>query len=351
MNRPHNIAIVGAGSIARIHARAIAELPGARLHAVCNHRLEGARRLAVEWQVPAFDSLAEMLADPALDWVTVCTPSGAHYGPVMAALAAGKQVICEKPLEVTTARVDRMIAAAEAAGKCLASVLNRRFTPAMTVFKRAVDAGRLGRITSASCQIKWFRDQAYYDSASWRGTWALDGGGALMNQAIHTIDQLLLLAGPVREVQAMTATLAHERIEVEDQGVAMLRFANGALGVIEASTAAWSAAGHPARVQLAGTDGSVFMADESFEVWDFKTPAPEDADIRASLMTAAGAGLGANDPKAIGHVQHLRNFQDILAAVRAGREPSTSARRARPAIALIEAIYASARAGGAPMCV
>jgi predicted dehydrogenase len=129
----------------------------------------------------------------------------------------------------------------------------------------------------------------------------------------------------------------------------MLRFASGALGVIEGSTATWSAAGHPARVQLAGTDGSVFMADESFEVWDFKTPAPEDADIRASLMTAAGAGLGANDPKAIGHVQHLRNFEEILAATRAGREPSTSARRARPAIALIEAIYESARTGGTPV--
>lgn len=348
---PINIGIIGSGMISRIHARAVAETGGARLHAIYNHRLAGAEQLAAAYGIPAFDDLDAFLADPALDLVTVCTPSGAHYQPAMAALAAGKHVICEKPLEVTSARVDAMIAAATQAGKTLASVLNRRFTPAMAAFKQAMDAGRCGRITSASCYIKWFREQAYYDSAPWRGSWALDGGGALMNQGIHTIDQLLLLAGPVVSARALTGTLAHERIEVEDHGVALLRFASGVLGVIEASTCAWSAAGHPARVQIAGTDGSVFMADESFEVWDFRTPAPADAAVRASLMRGAGAGLGANNPSAIGHLQHVRNFEEILNAIREGREPATSAREARKAVALIEAIYQSARGGGCEVAI
>lgn len=342
-----NIGIIGAGMIARIHAKAISAIRGVRLHSVHNHRLAKAEDLASGYGIPAFDDLDEFLADPSLDLVTVCTPSGAHFEPAMAALAAGKHVVCEKPLEVTTARVDAMIAAADAAGKTLASVLNRRFTPAMAAFKQAADAGRFGRLTSASCYVKWFRNQAYYDSAPWRGTWALDGGGALMNQAIHTIDALLLLAGPVVSVRALTGCLAHEGIEVEDHGVAILRFANGALGVIEGSTCAWSADGHPARVQLAGTEGSVFMADESFETWDFANPHPDDAVIRETLMKGTGAGLGANNPSAIGFLQHQRNFEEILTAIRDGREPATSAREARKAVALIEAIYDSARQNGA----
>lgn len=341
-----NYGIIGSGMIARIHAKAITAMADARLHSICNHRLEGARSLAADYGVPAFDNLAAFLADPALDVVTICTPSGAHFGPALAALKAGKHVICEKPLEVTTARVDELIAAAEAAGTTLASVLNRRFTPAMAAFKQAVDRQRFGTLTSASCYIKWFRDQAYYDSAPWRGTWALDGGGALMNQGIHAIDALLLLAGPVASVQAHTACLAHRDIEVEDHGVALVRFVSGACGVIEGSTCTWSASGHPVRVQLAGTEGSVFMADETFEVWDFKTEAPEDADVRATLMKGSAAGLGANQPAAIGYLQHQRNFEEIAAAIRAGRPPATAAREARKAIALIEAIYESARHGG-----
>ncbi len=339
--------IIGTGMIAGIHARAIAELPGCSLHSVFNHRPEKARAFAAAHHAHAHDALAAFLADPDLEVVTVCTPSGAHFGPALAALQAGKHVIVEKPLEVTTARVDALIAAASASGKKLASVLNRRFTPAMEAFKSAVDQERFGRLASASCHVKWFRDQAYYDSAPWRGTISLDGGGALMNQAIHAIDALLHLAGPVRWVQATTACLAHERIEVEDHGVAMLEFENGARGVIEGSTCCWSAAGHPVRIQLAGTEGSVFLADESFEVWDFAKPLAMDADVRRSMMKGDGGGLGANNPSAIGHHQHLRNFQDFIDSIRDDREPATSARQARAAVALIEAIYQSARENGA----
>lgn len=337
--------IIGSGMIARQHARAITAMSGSSLHAVCNHRPEGAQKLAAEFGVAATD-LAGLLADPEVEIVTVCTPSGAHFEPAMAALKAGKHVICEKPLEVTTARIDELMATAAATGKTLAGVLNRRFTPAMDAFKQAVTAGRFGRLTSASCYVKWFRDQAYYDSADWRGTWALDGGGVLMNQAIHAIDALIHLAGPVAWVQADTACLAHDGIEVEDIGVALVGFANGARGVIEGATCTWSRAGHPVRIQLAGTEGSVFLADEAFEVWDFKDEQPTDAAIRATLMPTGGGGLGANDPAAIRFQQHQRNFEEIVAAIHAGREPATSARETRKAVAVIQAIYTSARDAG-----
>jgi predicted dehydrogenase len=338
--------IIGSGMIAGLHAKAIEAMEGGTLHSVYNHRAEGAVRLAAAHGVAAHSDLTEFLADPELEIVTICTPSGAHFEPALAALEAGKHAICEKPLEVTTARIDHMMSVASARGRTLASVLNRRFNPAMEAMKMAVEEDRFGRLCSASCYVKWFRDQAYYDSADWRGTVALDGGGVLMNQAIHAIDSLLLLAGPVAWVRADSACLAHERIEVEDIGVAIIGFENGARGVIEGSTCTWSRDGHPARIQLSGTGGSAFLADEAFEVWDFKESMPEDERIHASLMKGGGVGLGANNPAAIGFTQHQRNFEEIVSAIREGREPSTSAREARKAVAVIEAIYESARSGG-----
>lgn len=340
------IGIIGTGMIARIHALAIRGMEGGSLHSVIGRSPAAARQLADEFGVRAFTDFAEFLADPELEMVTICTPSGAHREPALAALAAGKHVVCEKPLEVTTRRVDELIAAARKAGRCLASVLNRRFNPAMDAFQQAVRDGRFGRITSASCYIKWYREQAYYDSAAWRGTWELDGGGALMNQGIHAIDALLLLAGEVASVQANTACLAHEGIEVEDIGVAILEFASGARGVIEGSTCCWSSSGHPARIQICGTEGSAFLADESFEVWDFKHGRPQDDEIRAGLMSGCKPGLGANNPASISYQQHQRNFEEIVSAIRGGGEPATSAREARRAVAVIEAIYRSARNGG-----
>ncbi|NNC87993.1 MAG: Gfo/Idh/MocA family oxidoreductase [Akkermansiaceae bacterium] len=341
-----NFGIIGAGMIGHFHAKAIEAMDGGTLHSVFDLRAEGAEKLAAEYGIKAYSDLEAFLADPDLEVVTVGTPSGAHRDPSLAAMNAGKHVICEKPLEVTTERIDEMTAAAASNKVTLAAVLNRRFHPGMDAFKKAVAEGRFGVLTSASCYVKWYRDQAYYDSAAWRGTWALDGGGALMNQAIHTIDALIYLAGAVKSVQASTACLAHTGIEVEDMAVAILEFENGARGVIEGSTTSWSKDGHPARVQLCGTEGSVFLADESFEVWDFMHEKPEDAEIKATLMKGQEAGVGANDPSAISFYQHQRNFEEVVAAIAEGREPSTSAAEARKPVALITAIYESARNDG-----
>ncbi|MDB4408666.1 Gfo/Idh/MocA family oxidoreductase [Akkermansiaceae bacterium] len=338
--------IIGAGMIGHFHAKAITDMTGGQLHSVFDLRQEAAEKLASEYGAKAYSDMAEFLADSELDIVTVGTPSGAHLDPSLAALNAGKHVIVEKPLEITLDRIDQLMDAAKANGKTIAAVLNRRFHPGMDAFKKAADENRFGVLASASAYIKWFRDQAYYDSAAWRGTWALDGGGSLMNQSIHTVDALLYVAGPVKSVQANTVCLAHERIEVEDHCVAILEFENGARGVIEASTATWSKDGHPARVQLAGTEGSVFLADEAFEIWDFKDEQPEDAKIKSALMKGQEAGLGANDPTAINTYQHQRNFEEVVNAISEGREPSTSATEARKSVELISAVYESAKNDG-----
>lgn len=338
--------IIGAGMIGHFHAKAITAMTGGTLHSVFDLRQEAAEKLASEYGGTAYSDMAKFLADDDLEIVTVGTPSGAHLEPSLAALNAGKHVICEKPLEITLERIDQLTAAAEANGKTIAAVLNRRFHPGMDAFKKASDEGRFGTLTNASAYVKWYRDQAYYDSAGWRGTWALDGGGALMNQSIHTVDSLLYLAGPVKSVQANTACLAHERIEVEDIVVAIVEFESGARGVIECSTCTWSKDGHPARVQLSGTEGSVFLADEAFEIWDFMEEKPEDAEIQSTLMKGQEAGLGANDPSAINFYQHQRNFEEVVNAIAEGREPTTSASEARKPVALITAIYESAQNDG-----
>ena len=339
--------IIGAGMIANFHAKAIEAMDDGELHSVFGRNPEKAEALGAELGCKAYSDLDEFLNDPELDIVTIATPSGAHLEPAVAAAKAGKHIICEKPLEVTPERIDQMIAACEEAGVTLSGIFNRRFHPAMAVFKKAVDEGRFGKLTMCDAYIKWYRDQAYYDSGAWRGTWDLDGGGALMNQSIHLIDQLIYLAGDVKSVTASMACLAHEGIEVEDTAVAALEFKNGARGVIQGSTACWSSTGHPAEVNLCGDQGSAFLADELFRVWDFAEEKPEDEEIRKKLMQGAEvAGLGANDPSAINFTGHQRNFEDVVSAIKEGRPPAVGGVEARRAVALICAIYESARNDG-----
>ncbi|NNE91047.1 MAG: Gfo/Idh/MocA family oxidoreductase [Verrucomicrobiales bacterium] len=339
--------IIGAGMIANFHAKAIAAMQGGELHSFFGRRQEAVDELIAEngGTAKGFTDLDEFLADPELEIVTIATPSGAHLEPAIAAAKAGKHVICEKPLEVTPERIDQMIAACDEAGVTLSGIFNRRFHPAMDAFKKAVDDRRFGTLTMADAQIKWFRDQAYYDSGAWRGTWDLDGGGALMNQSIHLIDQLIYLAGDVAAVSATMACLSHEGIEVEDTAAAVLEFKNGARGTIQGSTACWK--GYPAEVNLSGEHGSVFLADEKFRIWDFAEEAPEDADVQSNLMLdSEGDGLGASDPSAINFTGHQRNFEDVVQAIQDGRSPAVDGTEARRAVALICAIYESARNGG-----
>jgi len=209
--------------------------------------------------------------------------------------------------------------------------------------KKAIDGGRFGRLTLGDAYVKWFRTQAYYDSGAWRGTWKLDGGGALMNQAIHTVDLLSWLMGPVEEIQAQMATLAHKRIEVEDVAAATLKFANGALGIIEATTAAYP--GYLKRIELHGSEGSAVLEEEDLKAWDFAKSRRSDAAILKAMKTKKSKGGGAADPSAIGHHGHTMQFKDFVHAIRTDSTPAVDGHEGRRSVEIILAIYKSATTG------
>jgi predicted dehydrogenase len=339
----YGFGIVGCGMISTFHARAIADVRGAKLVACFDTRAEAAEKFAAENGCTAYTDLKAMLADPKVEIVTIATPSGAHMEPAVAAARAGKHVIVEKPLEITLKKCDRIIEECAKAGVQLGAIFPSRFHDSSVKLKRAIDAGRFGRLTVGDAYVKWFRTQAYYDSGAWRGTWALDGGGALMNQAIHSVDLLTWLMGPVVEIQANTATLAHERIEVEDVAVATLRFANGALGVLEATTAAYP--GYLKRIEIHGSDGSAVLEEEDLKTWDFAKPRKEDQAILEQMRQRKSTGGGASDPAAIGHHGHAMQFRDFVEAVRKNRAPAIDGHEGRRSVEIILGVYKAAETG------
>lgn len=294
-----------------------------------------------------YNNLEKMLSDASIDIVTITTPSGAHLDPCALAAKAGKHIICEKPLEITTERIEQIIELCERENVILSGIYNRRFFPVVSTLKQAIEKQRFGTVSLVEAQLKWYRTQEYYDSAAWRGTKLLDGGGALMNQGIHTIDLLLHLMGPVERLTASIATRTHKRIEVEDTAVAILEFKNGARGVIQASTSCWSQDGHPAEIHICGDQGSVFMTDDRFRVWDFKVPFSEDNDIRAKyLLRGAEGGMGANDPMAMNYAGHKSNFENVIAALEGKESLLVTGQESMNAVKVINLMYRSAENEG-----
>jgi predicted dehydrogenase len=339
----HGFGVIGCGMISNFHAKAIADIPDAKLVACFDTIGASADRLAAATGCRAYHVLDAMLADPAVTVVTIGTPSGAHMEPAVAAARAGKHVIVEKPLEVTLTRCDAIMQECETNRVKLSAIFPSRFHDSNVELKRAIDEQRFGRLTLGDAYVKWFRPQSYYDSGAWRGTWKLDGGGALMNQAIHSVDLLTWLMGPVSEVHALTATLAHERIEVEDTAVAALRFSSGALGVIEASTAAYP--GYLKQIEIHGSEGSAAIEEEDIVKWDFAKPGPRDDAVRAQMQAHKSTGGGASDPAAIGHHGHAKQFRDVLAAIDEDRKPAIDGQEGRRSVEIILAIYESALSG------
>jgi predicted dehydrogenase len=335
--------IVGTGMIAKFHAMAIRDLPDATLVSCFNQNPAKAEAFAREYGCRFDVSLDAMLADPAIQVVTICTPSGSHRDPAIAAARAGKHVLVEKPLEITLDRCDAIIAACRSAGVLLGTIFPSRFAPVNLALKQAIDAGRFGRITLADTYVKWWRSQEYYDSGAWRGTWEFDGGGAYMNQAIHNVDLLLWLMGDVEQVCGLTATLAHERIEVEDVGTSIVKFKNGALGTLEATTSAFP--GLLKRTEIHGVRGSAIIEQDNVLLWEFADAASDDASIRERFAKAAGGTGGAADPKAIAHTGHLAQFADFARAIQTGGQPAVDGSEGRRSVELILAIYESAGTG------
>lgn len=341
----YGFGIIGCGMISRFHARAIQDVKGGKLVACFDSFPAAAEKLAAETGCKAYTKLDEMLADPKVQIVTIGTPSGAHLEPAVAAAKAGKHVIVEKPLEITLKRCDAIIQACEKNNVKLSTVFPSRFHTSSVEMKRAIDGKRFGRLTLGDAYVKWYRTQQYYDSGKWRGTWELDGGGALMNQAVHSVDLLTWLMGPVEEVTAHAATIAHERIAVEDNVVATLRFANGALGVIEASTAVYP--GYLKRIEIHGSEGTAVMEEEDIKTWDFAKKQKRDEAILRSMAEHRSTGGGASDPSAIGHHGHARQFQDVVDAIRKNRAPAIDGHEGRRSIEIILAIYKAAETGKA----
>lgn len=335
--------IVGCGMIANFHAKAIQDIEGAKLVGCFNRTAPKAEDLASEFGGEAYTDLDKMLAREDLDIITICSPSGAHMEPCLAAAKAGKHVIVEKPLDVTLERCDAMIEACEQAGVKLATIFPSRFHRSSQLMKQAVDDGRFGKLALGDAYVKWYRTQEYYDSGAWRGTWELDGGGALMNQAIHSVDLLLWLMGPATEVSAYTATLAHERIEVEDVASATVRFANGSLGVIEATTAGFP--GSLKKIELSGSTGTAILEEEDIIKWEFAEMTPEDEVLKQEMLGKTETGGGAADPAAIGHHAHAELFRDFLQAIEQDRPPLIDGHEGRRSVELILAIYESAQTG------
>jgi UDP-N-acetyl-2-amino-2-deoxyglucuronate dehydrogenase len=328
--------IIGTGSVSIQHAKAIRSLDNCRLVAVCSSSESRAREAEKKFGVPAYHDYRELLAHADVQVVCICTESGRHLAPALAAAQAGKHVLCEKPLEVTLERADQMIRACRKAGVKLGCIFQNRFSESYIKLKNAVREGLLGNLILGNAYIKWYRDDEYYTSSHWRGTFRGDGGAALINQGIHTIDLLLDVMGEVESVNAKIKTVAHD-IEGEDLGVAMLTFQNGALGAIEGSTAAYP--GYPERLEIFGDRGSIILEAGKIVAWNVMG---SEAQIEPETLSGRS---GAGDPTAIGFELHRRQIEDMAEAVRSDREPLVNGEEGRKALALIRSIYRSAKEG------
>jgi len=340
-SRTYGFGIIGVGMIADFHAQAIAHARGGKLVGIATRNADNARAFAAKHGVPfATTSVEELVARPDIDVVCVTTPSGAHLEPALAAVRAGKHVVVEKPIEITTERADELLREADARGVRIAPIFQARFGEGARTLKAALEAGRFGRIVLASAYVKWHRSREYY--TGWKGTLALDGGGALINQAIHAIDLLQWFAGMPAEVFCWKTRRVYGHIEAEDTASATLRFASGALGSIEACTAGWPGWGR--RVEIIGEHGSARLEDDRLDKWECREAQPGDEATRAAKIDA-NAQFGAGAANAITHHGHLRQIQDLIDALDAGRPVAIDGHEARKAVALIRALYRSAESG------
>ena len=346
MSAKRRIALAGAGVIGRHHGLVISQLADRlELVAVADIDLARADSLATERGGRPYPSLTGALAAEEIDVVVVCTPTGRHGPVAVEALQAGKHVIIEKPAEVTVARTDEIIQAQRKAGTVVTVISQHRFDPATETTLAAIGRGEFGRLTSGIASIDWWRGQSYYDSGDWRGTWELDGGGALMNQGVHTVDLLVAALGRPVEVFAWTGTLAHERIEVEDVAVGCVRFSSGALGVLHATTAAYP--GLSARLQVHGDRGSAVIDNDQLAFFHGTGPGSEREE---KLMGTTQATSGSAVPTAgsnLGQLSdaHRLQYLNFLGALDGTEKLRVDLETNRRSIGVITGVYESARTG------
>ncbi len=335
--------IVGAGIISDIHAKALNAIDNAQLIGVFSPNMQKAEAFAEKYQCKAYDTLEALLDVASIDIICICTPSGIHLSPAIAAIAAGKHVVIEKPLEVTLEKCDKIIEAADAARLKTAVIFPSRFYEASRQIKEAIDQKRFGNLALGDAYVKWNRSEAYYKSAAWRGTWQLDGGGALMNQGIHSVDLLQWYMGDVREVQAVMTNIKHKNIEVEDTVVSTLHFENGALGVIQCSTAVYP--GALKRIEILGTTGTAILEESNIIRWQFEHVKDGDEAITRKIAEPTVSHGGVSNPADISFYGHQMQLTDLIGSIEVDKKPMIDARDGRKSVAIVLAIYESARTG------
>lgn len=336
------LGVIGSGSIAHVHSCAIKQAANADVVAVYGRDEIKTRNFAAQQEIEAYTDLDSFLACTDIDAVTIATASGTHLDIGIQAARKNKHILCEKPLEITPRRAEKLIAVCAQNNVQLGVFFQARFDQCTQLAKEAISSGRLGKILLAGCQMRWFRSQEYYDSAAWRGTWSLDGGGCLMNQAIHSIDLLLYLVGNPVVVSALQGLTTHQRIEVEDNLCAMVRFENGAIGTIESSTSC--SPGFPRRIEISGEKGSIGIEGNRIVRWEFEKMRPEDKGIMTTDGISAG---GAADPTAIDVSGHRQVVEDFVSNLQKGSSPFVDGVEGKRSVDFVCAVYDSIRSGSA----
>lgn len=340
--------VIGLGVNGSKHVGLLNEIPGAQLTAVCDIVDDRHQRVSQRYGIPGYRDYHQLLDRDDIDIVNICTPSGLHADMAIAAARRGKHAIVEKPMDVSLEKADAMIRAFKEADRKLCVISQHRFDPATVQLKKAIDRGDLGDLLLAEVTCNWYRSQAYYDEADWRGTWALDGGGALMNQSIHTIDVFQYLAGPVASVYSECGQLNHVGIEVEDTAIAIWRLAGGGMASVVGTTVAYP--GLPTQIALYGTKATAVLTGKTLTHWYVR---PEgESGLRARDKNAVNLATeapvdedGASDPSQFTVQAHRLEIEDMIAAVREGRDPLVTGEEGRKPLALILGMYESARTG------
>ncbi|MBZ0255561.1 Gfo/Idh/MocA family oxidoreductase [bacterium] len=336
--RQVRVGVVGMGFIGKFHCDAIQDVPQAHLVAVADSKkVPNLQKAEDEYNIAAYSNVNRLLKRNDIDAITLGTPSGLHADIAVQAAEYKKHVLTEKPVEITLEKADAMINACKKNKVKLGVVSQRRWDDGMKELKQAVDEGALGKLIQGEAYVKWFRTQEYYDGGAWRGTWDIDGGGCLMNQGVHTVDCFQWVMGPVVSVTAQTACLAHDRIEVEDVAYAMLKFKNGAMGAIIASTAAYP--GMDERIEVTGTNGTMIMNKSSITMREIRGEKSVQDD------EAVERGSGAADPQAITNEGHVAQIKDFCEAILNNRKPMIDGSEGRLPLEIILAIYESAKTG------
>jgi len=338
-----HIGLIGGGNISETHARAARAIPGVEISAIHGTNPEKVARLCREHGGTPYQDFNAFLQHRPMDLVIIGSPSGLHAEQGIAAARSGLHVLTEKPIEISAVRADALIAAAKKSNVHLGVIFQDRTKPHIRQLKSWLDQGLLGKVLFVDASVKWYRTPEYYANSRWRGTLALDGGGALINQGVHTIDLLLWLLGDVVRVQARTAALLH-KIEAEDTAVATLEFASGALGIFHATTAAYP--GYPRRVEISGTEGTAILEHDRIIVADLRKSASA-ATVSASLAALSESAKDENQSASSATVSDFRGHQavleDFLAAIQQNRAPACDGAEGRRSLALIESIYRAAK--------